>query len=79
MTLTFEGIEPADAIAAKLDESLARVASGTDALGVLCGPDDAVGMGMLVDPGGDLRRHWRTVLRVMVHPEHQGAPVPGSC
>ena len=63
---------PVDAIAAKLDDSLARVAAGTDALGVLQGPGGAVGMGMLVDPGGELRRHWRTVLRVMVHPDHQG-------
>jgi len=63
---------PVDAIAEMLDDSLIRVAAGTDALGVLRGPDGAVGMGMLVDPGGELRRHWRTVLRVMVHPDHQG-------
>jgi GNAT superfamily N-acetyltransferase len=29
-------------------------------------------MGLLVDRGGALTRHWRTVLRVMVHPDHQG-------
>jgi predicted N-acetyltransferase YhbS len=29
-------------------------------------------MGLLVDRGSALNVHWRTVLRVMVHPEHQG-------
>jgi GNAT superfamily N-acetyltransferase len=29
-------------------------------------------MGVLVRRGGSLQAHWRTVLRVMVHPKHQG-------
>ena len=32
----------------------------------------AVGMGLLVVSQSELRRHWRTVLRVMVAPELQG-------
>ena len=61
------------AIAATLDASLDRVAAGEDALGVLRDGQRVVGMGLLVDRGGALTRHWRTVLRVMVHPEHQGS------
>jgi GNAT superfamily N-acetyltransferase len=67
---------PADrgAVAATLDSALRRVARGQDVLGVLRrgagGP--AVGMGILVVSQSDLRRHWRTVLRVMVAPELQG-------
>jgi GNAT superfamily N-acetyltransferase len=64
-----------DAIASTLDSALRRVARGEDALGVvrlgLGGP--AVGMGLLVISQSELRRHWRTVLRVMVAPELQGA------
>ena len=65
----------ADAIATTLDSALRRVARGQDTLGVLRrgagGP--AVGMGILVVSQSALRRHWRTVLRVMVAPELQGA------
>jgi GNAT superfamily N-acetyltransferase len=45
-----------------------------DVLGVLRrGPGGpAVGMGILVVSQSQLRRHWRTVLRVMVAPELQG-------
>jgi GNAT superfamily N-acetyltransferase len=64
----------ADEIAATLDSALRRVARGQDTLGVLRrgsgGP--AVGMGVLVISQSALRRHWRTVLRVMVAPELQG-------
>ena len=64
-----------DEVAATLDSALRRVACGPDALGVLRrgsgGP--AVGMGILVVSASALRRHWRTVLRVMVAPELQGA------
>lgn len=59
-------------IAPTLDVALARVAAGHDALGVLRAPHGVVGMGLLVDRGTELCRHWRTVLRVMVHPDHQG-------
>jgi GNAT superfamily N-acetyltransferase len=67
---------PADpeAIARTLDSALRRVARGEDTLGVLRrGPGGpAVGMGLLVISQSELRRHWRTVLRVMVAPELQG-------
>lgn len=64
-----------DEIAVTLDSALRRVTRGQDELGVLRrgagGP--AVGMGILVVSASALRRHWRTVLRVMVAPELQGA------
>ncbi len=69
----FAAPAPVDAIAATLDAALAAVASGRDALGVLRAADGrAVGMGILVSRGVDLFAHWRTVLRVMVHPSLQG-------
>jgi predicted N-acetyltransferase YhbS len=64
---------PVDQIEATLRNQLREVASGRDALGVL--RDDggtAVGMGLLVSRGVELFAHWRTVLRVMVRPAHQG-------
>ena len=64
---------PVDDVARTLDAALARVAAGTDALGVLREDGAYVGMGLLVDTGSGLRRHWRTVLRVMVSPTLQGA------
>lgn len=65
---------PADreAVARTLRGQLKRVRDGRDALGVLRHRDRAVGMAFLVASGTPLRRHWRTVLRVMVHPELQG-------
>jgi GNAT superfamily N-acetyltransferase len=63
---------PVEAVGRTLDRALARVVAGTDALGVLRAGERAVGMGLLVDAGSPLRRHWRTVLRVMVRPERQG-------
>jgi predicted N-acetyltransferase YhbS len=64
-----------DDVAATLDSALRRVGCGQDTLGVLRrgagGP--AVGMGILVVSQSELRRHWRTVLRVMVAPELQGS------
>jgi GNAT superfamily N-acetyltransferase len=68
----FTAPAPVDAVAATLDASLARVAAGADALVVLRDGRRAVGMGLLVAGPGALTRHWRTVLRVMVHPDHQG-------
>ena len=71
----FTAPAPVDAVARTLDASLRRVAAGEDALGVLRTSPEAhrfVGMGLLVDRGTELCRHWRTVLRVMVHPDHQG-------
>ena len=65
---------PADvtAVAGTLDSQLERVAAGTDLLGILRQNGTAVGMGFLVDGDSRLRRHWRTILRLMVHPELQG-------
>jgi len=61
-----------DAVARTLDSQLERVAAGTDLLGILRQNGTTVGMGFLVDGGSGLRRHWRTVLRLMVRPELQG-------
>jgi predicted N-acetyltransferase YhbS len=65
--------DPAE-VRVTLDSALRRVGRGQDTLGVLRrgagGP--AVGMGILVVSQSELRRHWRTVLRVMVAPELQG-------
>jgi GNAT superfamily N-acetyltransferase len=69
----FTAPAPVEAIARTLHASLARVAAGQDALAVLRDEQQrAVGMGLLVGRGGDLFAHWRTVLRVMVHPDQQG-------
>lgn len=69
----FAAPAPVDQVAATLDAALQHVSSGRDALGVLCDEQgDAVGMGLLVAQGVDLFAHWRTVLRLMVHPDHQG-------
>ena len=72
----FAAPAPVDLIGATLDAHLARVADGRDALGVLDdGRGRVVGMGLLVSRGVDLFAHWRTVLRVMVHPDLQGTGV----
>jgi GNAT superfamily N-acetyltransferase len=65
---------PADvsAVATTLDAQLDRVAAGADVLGILRQNGTAVGMAFLVDAGSALRRHWRTILRLMVRPELQG-------
>ena len=70
-------VPPADRerIGETLDSHLPRVGEGRDALGVLRrgGPDGpAAGMGILSASSSPLRAHWRTVLRLMVHPELQG-------
>jgi GNAT superfamily N-acetyltransferase len=62
-----------DAVARTLRAQLERVCAGRDALGLLCRGERPVGMGFLVEGGSPLRRHWRTVLRVMVSPELQGS------
>jgi GNAT superfamily N-acetyltransferase len=61
-----------DAVARTLRAQLERVCAGRDALGVLRQRERVVGMGFLVEGGSPMRRHWRTVLRVMVSPELQG-------
>jgi GNAT superfamily N-acetyltransferase len=65
--------DPAE-VGTTLESALRRVARGQDTLGVLRRGRDgpAVGMGILVVSQSELRRHWRTVLRVMVAPELQG-------
>ncbi|WP_432879476.1 N-acetyltransferase family protein [Kribbella sp. CA-245084] len=63
---------PVEQIAQNLDGALGRVAAGLDLLGVLHTGERYAGMGMLVSSPSWLNAHWRTVLRVMVHPEHQG-------
>jgi GNAT superfamily N-acetyltransferase len=68
-------VPPADRaqIARTLDRALARVAAGADVLGVLKRDGGAVGMGFLTDDGMALQQHWRTLLRLMVHPALQGS------
>jgi GNAT superfamily N-acetyltransferase len=66
-----------DEIALALDAALERVAAGRDALVVLRRAGAAVGMAILVAHTSALRRHWRTVLRVMVHPDLQGGGAGG--
>jgi GNAT superfamily N-acetyltransferase len=73
----FTAPAPVSEIAELLDDALARVDRGQEALGVLRHGDRAVGMGFLVDRGSPMCRHWRTVLRVMVHPDHQGRGAGG--
>jgi GNAT superfamily N-acetyltransferase len=68
----FTAPAPVERIAETLDEALGRVAAGVDLLGVLHTGERYAGMGLLVDRGSALQAHWRTVLRVMVHPDHQG-------
>ncbi|MFK4090888.1 GNAT family N-acetyltransferase [Kribbella sp. NPDC020789] len=68
----FTAPAPVEQVAQTLDETLGRVAAGTDLLGVLHDGERYVGMGLLVDNGGALHQHWRTVMRVIVHPKHQG-------
>ena len=63
---------PVELVAETLDKALGRVAAGLDLLGVLHTGERYAGMGLLVDRGSALQAHWRTVLRVMVHPQHQG-------
>ncbi|MEV0798600.1 GNAT family N-acetyltransferase [Kribbella sp. NPDC050281] len=68
----FAAPAPVEQVAETLDEALGRVAAGLDVLGVLHNGERYVGMGLLVTRGGALQRHWRTMLRVIVHPQHQG-------
>jgi GNAT superfamily N-acetyltransferase len=63
---------PVDLIAEALDEALGRVAAGVDLLGVLHTGERYAGMGLLAARGTTLSAHWRTVVKVMVHPSYQG-------
>jgi ribosomal protein S18 acetylase RimI-like enzyme len=60
-----------DAIGATLDRELADVTSGRDDLLVLSEHDTVIGMVFLRGRGNPLFDHWRTVMRLMVHPGHQ--------
>jgi GNAT superfamily N-acetyltransferase len=68
----FTAPAPVERVAETLDEALGRVAAGVDLLGVLHTGERYAGMGLLIDRGSALQAHWRTVLRVMMHPQHQG-------
>lgn len=70
---------PADraAIADALDAELALVRSGRHLLGVVRAGDQVIAVGYLWGRGNPLFAHWRTVMRLMVHPEHQGSGVGG--
>ncbi|GAA1586779.1 GNAT family N-acetyltransferase [Kribbella sancticallisti] len=68
----FTAPAPVHLVAEELDLALERVAGGKDLLGVLHNGERYVGMGLLVGKGSALNTHWRTVLRVMVHPKYQG-------
>ena len=68
----FTAPAPVHLVAETLDLALERVAAGTDLLGVLHNGERYVGMGLLVSRDSALNTHWRTVLRVMVHPKYQG-------
>ncbi len=69
----FTAPAPVHLVAETLDLALERVAAGRDLLGVLHNGERYVGMGLLVANSGQLSSHWRTVLRVMVHPKYQGS------
>jgi GNAT superfamily N-acetyltransferase len=68
----FTAPAPVEKVADALDAALGRVAAGLDLLGVLHNGERYVGMGLLVSRGSALQDHWRTVLRLMVHPSYQG-------
>jgi GNAT superfamily N-acetyltransferase len=68
----FTAPAPVHLVADTLDQALERVAAGKDLLGVLDNGERYVGMGLLVSKDSALNVHWRTVLRVMVHPKYQG-------
>jgi ribosomal protein S18 acetylase RimI-like enzyme len=68
----FTAPAPVHLVAETLDLALDRVAAGKDLLGVLHNGERYVGMGLLVSSNSALQPHWRTVLRVMVHPKYQG-------
>ncbi|HZJ03894.1 MAG TPA: hypothetical protein VFD59_00300 [Nocardioidaceae bacterium] len=55
-----------------LDSALARATHGSDALVVLRVGERAAGMGVLVARDSAIMSHWRSMLRVMVHPDFQG-------
>lgn len=61
-----------DAIARSLDAELDLVRRGHHLLAVVYDGNEVVAMGFLWGRGNPLFAHWRTVMRLMVHPEVQG-------
>jgi GNAT superfamily N-acetyltransferase len=61
-----------DDVAPVLDRLIEGVHSGRDVLAVLTVDGEPAGFATLVASLTPLRRHWGTVLRVQVHPRHQG-------
>ncbi len=65
-----------DSVAPTLDAALLRVADGVDDLCVMYDDADRIAaMAFLVANSSTLTAHWRTVLRVAVHPSLQGGGV----
>ncbi|MGY1725650.1 GNAT family N-acetyltransferase [Geodermatophilus sp. SYSU D01062] len=61
-----------DDVAPVLDALLERVAQGRERVVVLRADGELAGWAVLSLSVSPLRRHWATVLRVQVHPAHQG-------
>jgi len=68
----FTAPAPVELVAEALDGALGRVSAGLDLLGVLHNGERYVGMGLLATRGSAVQPHWRTVKRLMVHPQYQG-------
>jgi GNAT superfamily N-acetyltransferase len=62
-----------DEVAPVLDRLLEGVHSGRDVIALLTVDGATAGFATLVGSLSPLRRHWATVLRVQVHPSHQGS------
>lgn len=61
-----------DDVAPLLERLLEGVAAGRSVLALLTVDGATAGFATIVSSAGPLRRHWATVLRVQVHPRHQG-------
>ena len=61
-----------DEVAPVLDALLARAAQGRERVVVLRVDGELAGWAVISLSVSPLRRHWATVLRVQVHPSHQG-------
>ena len=71
---------PADraAIGRSLDDELRLVSRGTHLMAVARDGDEVVAMGFLWGRDNPLFAHWRTVMRLMVHPDVQGQGIGSS-
>jgi GNAT superfamily N-acetyltransferase len=61
-----------DDVVPLLDKLVEGVHSGRDVLALLTVGGETAGFAGIVGSLSPLRRHWGTVLRVQVHPSHQG-------